>query len=276
MAKTAYTGVSGVARKNKKIYVGVDGVAKKVKKGYVGVNGVAKQFWTGGTPIGELAVPTSVYLNVNGVRERFTVVQQGRPSTLYDSSCDGTWLLMKNLCTKMKFQDGAIRTNDYSKSNIHTYLNNTFINLFDANIREIIKQVKIPYRTGSGNNTTPVASGANGVQTKVFIPSALEVNQTQSTNAPMPNDGAILEYFNASGSTLNNRRKSTYNGTATIWWTRSPACTADAASSPAMYTILTTGSAGGRYDVAAGSYGVRPMIIVPKDTLVDENFDIIT
>lgn len=195
MPKAAYTGVEGVARKNKKIYVSPAGVARKVKKGYVGVDGVARQFWPGGTPIGELAVPTSVYLNVNGVRERFTVVQQGLPSTLYDSSCDGTWLLMKNLCTKMKFQDGAIRTNDYSKSNVHTYLNNTFINLFDANIRGIIKQVKIPYRTGSGNSTTPVASGANGVQTKVFIPSAAEMDSNTTGTYPLPIDGALLEYF---------------------------------------------------------------------------------
>lgn len=42
MAKGAYVGVGGVARKVKKIYVGVDGVARKVKKAYVGVNGVAR------------------------------------------------------------------------------------------------------------------------------------------------------------------------------------------------------------------------------------------
>ena len=45
MAKKAYVGVNGVARKVSKIYVGVNGVARKVVKGYVGVNGVAKQFW---------------------------------------------------------------------------------------------------------------------------------------------------------------------------------------------------------------------------------------
>ena len=33
MAKGAYVGVDGVARKVKKIYTGVDNVARKVKKG---------------------------------------------------------------------------------------------------------------------------------------------------------------------------------------------------------------------------------------------------
>lgn len=48
MAKKAYIGVDGKARKVKKIYVGVDGKARKVKKGYIGVGGVARPFFTGG------------------------------------------------------------------------------------------------------------------------------------------------------------------------------------------------------------------------------------
>ena len=45
MAKGAYVGVGGVARKIKKMYVGVDGVARKVKKGYIGIGGVARLFF---------------------------------------------------------------------------------------------------------------------------------------------------------------------------------------------------------------------------------------
>ena len=37
MAKKAYIGVGGVARKAKKIYVGVGSTARKVKKAYIGV-----------------------------------------------------------------------------------------------------------------------------------------------------------------------------------------------------------------------------------------------
>lgn len=47
MAKGAFIGVGGVAKKIKNIYIGVGGVAKKVTKAYIGVNGVAKLFWSG-------------------------------------------------------------------------------------------------------------------------------------------------------------------------------------------------------------------------------------
>ena len=50
MAKGAYIGVDGVARKIKKGYVGVDGVARKIKKAYIGIGGVARPCW-GGDPI---------------------------------------------------------------------------------------------------------------------------------------------------------------------------------------------------------------------------------
>lgn len=49
MAKAAYIGVSGVARKIKKGYIGVDGIARKIKKAYIGIGGVARPFWGGGT-----------------------------------------------------------------------------------------------------------------------------------------------------------------------------------------------------------------------------------
>lgn len=45
MAKGAYIGVSGKARKIKKIYIGVNGKARKVKKAYIGVNGKARLFY---------------------------------------------------------------------------------------------------------------------------------------------------------------------------------------------------------------------------------------
>lgn len=47
MAKTAYIGVDGNARKVKAIYVGVNGVAQKVKNAYIGVEGKARQWWEG-------------------------------------------------------------------------------------------------------------------------------------------------------------------------------------------------------------------------------------
>ena len=48
MAKGAYIGTSGTAKKIKKIYVGTAGTAHKVKKAYIGVGGVAKLWFTSG------------------------------------------------------------------------------------------------------------------------------------------------------------------------------------------------------------------------------------
>ena len=47
MAKGAYIGVDGKARKVKKIYIGVSNVAKKVKKAYIGVDGKARLCYSG-------------------------------------------------------------------------------------------------------------------------------------------------------------------------------------------------------------------------------------
>lgn len=46
MAKKAYIGVNGTARKVKKLYAGIENIARKVKKGYVGINGIARLFYS--------------------------------------------------------------------------------------------------------------------------------------------------------------------------------------------------------------------------------------
>ena len=52
MAKGAYIGVNGVARKIKKGYIGVDGIARKIKKAYIGdENGIARLFYQDGIDI---------------------------------------------------------------------------------------------------------------------------------------------------------------------------------------------------------------------------------
>lgn len=48
MAKKAYIGVDGVARKIKKGYIGIDDKARKIKKAYIGVGGVARPCWPSG------------------------------------------------------------------------------------------------------------------------------------------------------------------------------------------------------------------------------------
>ena len=47
--------------------------------------------------LASMAVGSTVKLKVDGTLWDFIVVHQGRPSSLYDVSCDGTWLLMKDI-----------------------------------------------------------------------------------------------------------------------------------------------------------------------------------
>lgn len=208
------------------------------------------------------AVGSTVKLKVNGTAREFLVVHQGRPSTLYDSSCDGTWLLMKDIYENRQWHSS--NSNSYKASTIHTYLNGTFLNLFEADIREAIKQVKIPYVNGTANSA--VASGANGLSCKIFLLSGYEVGWTQSDNQYFPVDGAKLSYFTSgTSSAANNKRIANYNGSATGWWLRSP----DTDDSSYAWNVSSNGGCLSSY--CSGSYGIRPALVLPSNLLVSDD-----
>ena len=50
-----------------------------------------------GTRASDLEIGQTIKLNVNGKAWDWLVVHQGLPSDIYDASCDGTWLLMKDI-----------------------------------------------------------------------------------------------------------------------------------------------------------------------------------
>ena len=255
-----YLGAGSTAHKMSKLYVGVGGQARQVQKVYVGINGQARLVYQSGSPIGSLAVGSIIKIKVNGASKDFIVVQQGNPSTsVYDSSCDGTWLLMKDIYTTSTFGNN----NSYKDSSIHTYLNGTFYNLIDSNIRAAIKQVKIPYQNGTGSGGS-LATGSNGLSTKVFLLSGYEVGWTTSDNGYFPKDGVRLAYFGNSSS--GNSKRIAYNGSsAAIWWLRSPYTSDD----NYVWRVGTDGSS--HIGWCSNSCGVRPALIMPSTTLVDEN-----
>lgn len=235
-----------------------EGAVKKITRKSDGVVLWEKQT---GTPLGDLAVGSIVKLNVNGASKNFIVVHQGKPSSAYDSSCDGTWLLMEDLYESRKFDEG---NHDYENSDIHSYLNNTFVNLFDSDIKSFIKQVKIPYRAGSGSSTT-VTSGSSGLSAKVFLLSYTEVGFSGSSYAPV--EGAVLSYFNGAAD---SKRVAKLNGSATDWWLRTPR-TVDI---DLAWKVLSNGSYRGAH--ITNSLGVRPALILPSNTVyVDNNNNVI-
>ena len=206
------------------------------------------------------AIGSTIKLKVNGSARNFIVVHQGKPSSVYDDSCNGTWLLMKDIYENRQWHSS--NTNDYANSTIHSYLNSTFLNLFESNIKNAIKQVKLPYRKGSGTSTT-VTSGSNGLSAKIFLLSATE---TSFSFDYMPRgEGAELAYFKGCADNSSDSKRVAYlNGSAARWWLRSPGC-------DYFGGALYVGSSGDwGSNGCSNSYGIRPALILPSTLLVSD------
>lgn len=217
----------------------------------------------GGATAGSLAVGSSVFTNVNGTKTEFIVVHQGKPSSLYDDSCNGTWLLMKDIYEKRPWNIPDV--NKYESSAINTYLNSTFLGMFDSNIQDFIKQAKIPYRKNGGSGGTN-QSGVQGLSCKVFLLSGYEVGLTTSDNQYFPQDGAKLSYFESGvGTSAKNKRIANLNGSAVDWWLRSPFTN----SADRVWYIYSGGGSNTYY--ADTSYGIRPTFILPSETKISKN-----
>lgn len=198
------------------------------------------------------AVGSIVKIKVNGAAKDFIIVHQGLPSSAYDASCNGVWVVMKDIYTTMKW-DGS--NNDYLNSDMTAYLNGTFISLIDADIRNAIKQVKIPYTNYSNNN---VMSGSNGLSCKVFLLSGTEVGF--SGVSYMNTEGAKLSYFNSASKRI------AYNGSSAAgWWLRSP----NTNYGGSVWSVKSDGS-----DVdwnGGNTGGVRPAFVLPSELVVSDD-----
>ena len=219
-----------------------------------------------GVKFGTLPVGSAVKLNLNGTQWDWLVVHQGLPSNLYDASCNGTWLLSKDIYEYRKWNSSGV--NKYESSTIHSYLNSTFLNLFDSNINEVIKQVKIPYRKNGGKGGTD-QSGANGLATKAFLLSAYEVGFTTSDSSYFPVNGAKLSYFESgTGTSANHKRIAKWNGSTAVWGLRSPY------TDDTIYVWEIKRDGGKVLQEASGTLGVRPAIILPPNFRI--SVDLIT
>lgn len=207
------------------------------------------------------AIGSTIKLKVNGSAKDFIVVHQGKPSSVYDDSCNGTWLLMKDIYENRQWHSS--NTNDYANSTIHSYLNGTFLNLFESNIKNAIKQVKLPYRKGSGTSTT-VTSGSNGLSAKIFLLSATETSF--SFDYIPRGEGAELAYFKGCADNSSDSKRVAYlNGSAAFWWLRSPRC-GYSGSALCVYSDGDWDSNG-----CSNSYGIRPALILPSTLLVSDD-----
>ena len=209
----------------------------------------------------DIAVGSVVKLMEGGTAVEYLVVNQGIPSnsSLYDASCDGTWLLRKDIHSERQWNTSD--ANIYETSAINTWLNGDFFNSLGTTEQAVVKQVKIPYRRGGSGGSDQ--SGANGLSCKVFLLSGYEVGWTTSDSSYFPVDGAKLDYFTAS-SDGDSKRIAKLNGSADGWWLRSP-YTGDTG------IVCFVGGNGSYYfSNASISRGIRPAVILPSNALFDE------
>lgn len=158
--------------------------------------------------------------------------------------------------------------NKLESSTIHSYLNSTFLDLFDSNFKNAIKQVNIPYRKNGGSGGT-TQSGTNGLSVKIFLLSGYEVGWTTSNSQNLPQDGAKLSYFESGAGTLaNNKRIAKLNNSATNWWLRS----SNISNSNGTYFVNSQGEYGSY--PTSNTLGIRPALILPSTYELDLPYDL--
>lgn len=216
-----------------------------------------------GIKAGDLEVEQEVLLNENGAPANYLVVHQGLPSDLYDASCEGTWLLRKDIAENRVWDSGNF--NVLETSDIQAYLNGDWLEKYDAGVQSAIKQIKLPYRKNGGSGGTN-QSGANGLSCKIFLLSVHEVGWTASDQSNFQVDGAKLSYFESgNGSSAQQKRIGKLGGSSTIWWLRSPLIR----NTNSVHIVDAVGGYGN--GSASRSFGLRPALILPYDFTFQES-----
>lgn len=210
-----------------------------------------------------LAVGSTVKLMEGGTAVEYLVVNQGIPSnsSLYDASCDGTWLLRKDIHSERVWDSDEVSR--YANSSINAWLNGDYFNSLGTVEQTTIKQVKIPYRTGGAGGHDD-NTGANGLPCKVFLLGGYELGWTTSDSEYFPVDGAKLSYFESGTSTsANSKRIANYNGSAIRWWLRSP-------HTNSTVLVWFVGDGGANINTKSShAYGIRPALILPSTAKFD-------
>lgn len=205
--------------------------------------------------LGDMNVGDVVPIGENGKLASYIIINKGKPSDMYDDSCDGVWLMRERAHSDRSWDSSE---NDYENSEIHKWLNDDFLNTISPTVRSKIVSVKIPYKKGTGNSSDFVQESENGLSCKVFLLGGYELGLATSKVA-CPVDGVKFDYF----SSGNSRICKNNNDTAVLWWLRSP----NSNSSASSYTIYTNGSmnAWGVSEIRS----VRPAFVLPYDYAVN-------
>lgn len=199
------------------------------------------------TTLGNKAVGSIIQLKENGKLVSFYVAKHN-----YENSLNGmgrTLVVRKDCYDSRQWHSSNV--NAYASSAIDSWLNSTYKNLLDADIRGVLGATKIKYTPGNGTSTVGTLTRA------IFLLSATELGATaDAANA----EGTALEC----ASTLQVAYKN--NGSMAVQqWTRTPK--RDTAS--AVYYLSSSGAID--YNGPAYLYGARPAFTLPSTLLVGDD-----
>ena len=241
------------------------GTAWSVVKGRTMVGGTVWDIpFSSERMIKSLPVGSSVFCVEDGALAEFIVVHQGNPDpSVYDESCDGSWLMRSRIFQESAWGD---RVQNYEKTALHKIFTGSYKERFGESFLSCVKTVKIPYT----DSYSSVKSGADGLETNFFALSTYEVGGTSGMTSSVPVVGSCLAFFE--GAEFEDARRIAYdeNGAAVSWWTR------DRSTSTGQYSIVVWDTGEFSRTAMSVAYGVRPAMIVYGDVLVDENNMIIT
>ena len=197
------------------------------------------------TTLGNKSVGSIVKLKENGVLVDFYVAKHDYENGLNGS---GRTLVVRKDCYDTR-QWHTSNVNAYATSAIDTWLNNTYKNLLDADIRGVIGTTKIKYTPGNGNTTVGTLERA------IFLLSVTELGKTAS-------------YANTEGTALSiasSLQIAYLNGSAVVQWTRSPSTS----STSYAYCLSTNG--GVDNNGCSRTHGSRPAFTLPSTLSVSDD-----
>ena len=192
-------------------------------------------------PLETLPDGTLLRLGESGIGVNFRLLTQGYELT---SNGSGKILVMREDIHSKRLWNTTIN-NVYASSEIHAWLNGTYLNYLDESVRGQIQDTSIPV-VGSGRITT-----------KVFLLSYTEVGFTQEDNRHSPIEGTALGYFSS-----NAARVAYLNGAPTIWWLRSKST-----SGTTRYVLTVYSNGSNNSDSCDVADGIRPCFCLPAAML---------
>lgn len=197
------------------------------------------------TTLGNKSVGSIVKLKENGVLVDFYVAKHDYENGLNGS---GRTLVVRKDCYDTR-QWHTSNVNAYATSAIDTWLNSTYKNLLDADIRGVIGTTKIKYTPGNGNTTVGTLERA------IFLLSVTELGKTAS-------------YANTEGTALSiasSLQIAYLNGSAVVQWTRSPYTN----NTNYAYYLNTDGNV--YNNLCHNTYGSRPAFTLPSTLSVSDD-----